>query len=329
MKKVARTFAIACVFFVLALIAGIYFYTHKPVNRIVPGDINSNSVHFFALGDQGSGSVSQWQVARSMENLAEKNKGLDFVTFLGDNFYGKGITSTTDDKWQSRFEEVYQGEYLDKVPFYAVLGNHDHMSDPAAQIEYSEKHVGSNRWRMPNWYYREDFGSVDGRPLLRVVFIDTCLEHNGLLKEADFIREQFANAQPAPVWKIVVGHYPVRNYGKHGETAEMLAIIKPALQAAQVDLYLSGHDHDQQVIADDGEPVYFVSGGGGAELYPVTQGAADLLFSRSAHGFMALSMDKSSLEVSHYDMEGNPEVQYRIDRSCKSGARACLQLLQH
>ncbi len=325
MKIVLRKIIVGSVFIVLGVVAGFYYYTHKPLIRIPSDQEHLSAIHFFALGDQGEGGDEQWQVARSMEMLAEKEGTLDFVTFLGDNFYGSGVASISDDKWQTRFEKVYQGEYLGVVPFYAVLGNHDHKSNPAAQIEYSEKHMGSNRWRMPNWHYTKNFGNVDGRPILRIVFIDTCLKNDDLVKEAEFIKEQFSYVHPEPIWKIVIGHYPVRNYGKHGETAEMLSIILPALQQAHVDLYLSGHDHDQQVIAREGEPLYFISGGGGKALYQVKQGASDLLFGRSGFGFTALTVDKDSLKISDHDIQGDLEVGYKMDRRCSLGARKCLQ----
>jgi len=285
----------------------------------------STSVTFLALGDQGSGDEVQRHVAQSMEQVAEQASTPDFVAFLGDNFYPKGVESTDDPKWQTHFEQVYTGSVLAKTPFYSVLGNHDHMQNAQAEIDYSIQQRGSKRWHMPNAFYSADFGSVNGRPLLRVVFIDTCLDKNGLQTEAEFIKQQFAESATSPLWKIVMGHYPVRNHGKHsGQTPDMDAIIKPALQAAHVDVYLAGHDHDEQVIAQDGEPLYVISGGGGAELYPVTTGADDLKFSQSAHGFLSVTLDAAHLEFAERDGDGHISAQYRIERACSQGITKCL-----
>jgi tartrate-resistant acid phosphatase type 5 len=323
---------------------GFYAYTHRPLDRI-PSDLeNLDNITFFALGDQGNGGVKQWAVARAMEKIAEKDKDLDFVVLMGDNFYSQSMLTIDSPEWLSKFEYVYSGEYLSATPFYAVLGNHDHgKSDsaaegeisshnkhgyatqhPAVQIEYSIEHLGSNRC-MPDWYYSADFGKVGGQPLLRVVFLDTNLKHEDLLKEADFIRQKFSGASNKPIWKIVVGHHPVRTYGKHfGETKEIEDTLMTALQEAHVDLYLSGHDHNQQVIARDGEPFYFVNGGGGAGTYNMRKQSPDLKFSRSAHGFLGVNIDNKTLKVSIYDTDGKALSTYKIDRNCTQGQANCL-----
>jgi hypothetical protein len=241
---------------------------------------------------------------------------------------------------------VYSGEYLSATPFYAVLGNHDHgqrdgdekqenhpqhkhpyiSQHPEVQIEYSTLHKGSNRWRMPNWYYRADFGMADGKPLLRMVFIDTNLDHGGLLKEAEFIHQQFSDSATQPIWKIVVGHHPVRTYGKHfGETKEMEDIILPALKQSHVDLYLSGHDHNQQVITRDGEPFYFVSGGGGAGTHNIKKLSPDMQFNKTAHGFLRVNIIGKSLNIAIYDKSGTILAAYKIDRNCNQGQSSCLE----
>jgi 3',5'-cyclic AMP phosphodiesterase CpdA len=327
-KRVIKKVILVAGLILMSCLAGLYLYTHQPLDHIPSDPESSDNITFFALGDQGSGEPAQWRVAHGMEMLATEQKDLDFVVLLGDNFYTRELTSVNSPEWMSRFEHLYSGAYLDSVPFYAILGNHDHVIKPEIQIEYSKKHMASNRWRMPDWYYSADFGKVNDRPILRIVFIDTSLDHDGLVKEAGFIKDKFADS--APIWKIVVGHHPVRDYGKHAdETAEMDSIILPALQQAHVDLYLCGHDHNQQVIAREGEPFYFISGAGGANLYSVKTGAPDLLFSKSEHGFLGLSIDKDTLKVGHYDADGGVEVRYKIDRSCAQGKVKCLQPMSH
>lgn len=282
-------------------------------------------IHFLALGDQGSGTPAQWLVAHSMEKLAAEQGRLDFVTLLGDNFYPRGIASSRQSEWVSHFENVYQGKHLDAVPFFAVLGNHDHMGNPQAELDYARERRGSGRWRMPGWYYSQDFGVSGDRPLLRIVFIDTVRGAAELAEEAAFIERQFAESPTSPVWKVVVGHYPVRNYGKHGLISQMLPEILPAMQRAGVDLYLSGHDHDQQVIARDGEPLYVISGAGGAELYAIRDTPEELRFSRSAHGFIAVDISDTSLTVSPRDAWGKAEAHFSLDRRCTRGTARCLR----
>ena len=56
-----------------------------------------------ALGDQGSGNMQQWRVGQAMEKVAAREGRLDMVVLLGDNFYGKALTSTHDLSWQAKF----------------------------------------------------------------------------------------------------------------------------------------------------------------------------------------------------------------------------------
>lgn len=329
MTKKLWAIALSSAALFIAASAGLYLYTHPTIHRI-PSDLeNEDNITFYAIGDQGSGGLHQWAVSRAMEKLAEKNRKIDFVVLLGDNFYMKNALSILSPEWASKFEQVYSGSYLSVAPFYAVLGNHDPDStekDSNIEIEYARKHLGSNRWRMPGQYYSSDFGKVNGRPLLRIVFLDTNLKGEALLKEADFIRQQFADPTHAPVWKIVAGHHPVRTYGKHyGEGQEKSAILLAAMQDAHVDLYLAGHDHNQQVIAKDGEPLQIVDGAGGAKTYPMKKQSPDLRFFRAAHGFVGLSMNGENLNIDVYDTNPTAVASYRIDRKCTLGQASCLQ----
>jgi predicted phosphodiesterase len=224
----------------------------KDPNQSIPSDINeSKNITFFALGDAGKGNFAQWRVAKAMEEVAEKNKKLDFIAVLGDNFYTSGDLGLKSKVWNAYFENVYSGRFLDAIPFYAVLGNHDKLNKIKDELAYSEHNGGSNRWRMPAKFYARDMGSIGGRPLLRVVFLDTQPNVESLKIQADFIQKSFAENTKQPVWRIVIGHHPVRNYGKHAdETALMQQYILPALKEAKIDTYISGHDHNQQAIVN-------------------------------------------------------------------------------
>lgn len=328
MKKYMRAIAYLLAALLLATAFGFYLYTHPAIQRIPSDPGKMDNITFYALGDQGSGGIQQWAVSHAMEKLAEKTRKIDFVVLLGDNFYsGKKLTLRSSE-WISRFEEVYSGNYLSAVPFYAVLGNHDSVTakDSNVEIEYSKKHLGSNRWRMPQAYYSSDFGRVNGRPLLRIVFLDTNVDRENLLQEADYLRRQFSDAANDPVWKIVAGHHPVRTYGKHyGQDKEKAAILLAAMQDAHIDVYLSGHDHNQQVIARDGEPVQIVNGAGGAKTYPMKKQSSDLRFFRAEHGFVGLSVNAARLNIDVYDTHPTAVASYKIDRKCTPARASCLQ----
>ena len=333
--------AVGVLFFVAAY--SFYTYTHPDVIRIPSDPRNADSVTFFALGDQGTGGLTQWRIAHAMEKVAEKYQALDFVVLLGDNFYSKDKLTINSPEWMSKFENVYTGKYLSGTPFYAVLGNHDHGKSDSeeekanntthqlgglkeVQVEYSQKHMGSNRWHMPNRYYSADFGKAGDQPLLRVVFLDTNLGHEDMLKQADFIRQQFSEAAHAPIWRFVVGHHPIRTYGRHyGETGEFEEALLPVLQTSMVDVYMSGHDHNQQVIARNNEPYYLVSGGGGAKTYSIKQRPKDLIYAQSANGFLGMRVHSNEINITIYDTSGAVLASFVLNRSCHQDKTSCLK----
>jgi hypothetical protein len=104
----------------------------------------------------------------------------------------------------------------------------------------------------------------------------------------------------------------------------MLTSLLPAMQEAHVDLYLSGHDHNQQIIARNGEPFFVVSGGGGSRLSAVAEAQGDLVYSRSGHGFISAKVDKDSFSIANYDRDGTRLAEYKIARTCSQGQAACL-----
>ncbi|MDR2875281.1 MAG: metallophosphoesterase [Methylobacillus sp.] len=335
MARTLKISFLAMMAFVLAAAAGLYFYTHPSIPRVPPDIAAADNITFYALGDQGS-SINQWWVARAMEKQAEKDGDPDFVALLGDNFYNVKPLTLDSASWKWNFEYVYSGKYLNSMPFYAILGNHDPESVDGknVEIEYARRHLGSGRWRMPADYYAMDFGNVGGRPLIRMVFLNTNLSMDDLKKEADFIRDNFPNDDHSPIWKIVAGHHPMHSYGKYkhpeeaAEFSERAGIIAAALMDAHVDLYLSGHDHNQQLIARGNEPVYVINGAGGAETYEMRGKSPDLKFARSDYGFARVYADAKSLEVNFFDTQPHLLSSFVLLRACVDRPSACLKAVR-
>lgn len=316
---------------VLSVISiGLYKYFHPDIYRIPSNPDNAQEINFFALGDQGSGSLDQRAVAEAMEKVAKKNKSLDFVVFLGDNFYIDKKLTEYSSEWNTMFEQVYSGTYLSSVPFYAVLGNNDvdlslnKSSHP--EIEYSKKALGSNRWRMPAHYFYSDFGNIHGRPLLRIVFLDTNASADEMSVQTNYVREQFITNPVQPIWKVVVGHHTIRTYGKHySYPTNLTKLLLPVMQEANVDLYLSGHDHNQQLVVNNGEPTYVINGAGGKSLYSQKASSNNLRFFRKGFGFVGLKINASELNIDFYDSSAEKVASYEIDRSCSNLKTSCVK----
>ncbi|WP_223463569.1 MULTISPECIES: metallophosphoesterase [unclassified Pseudomonas] len=310
--------------FALLLAAGGYWLFTPPSPYVPLSGLDPASVSMIAVGDQGSGDLQQWRVGQAMERVASKEGRLDMVVFLGDNFYGKPLTSTRDLRWETRFERVYWGHWLSHVPFYAVLGNHDYPVSQKYEIEYGQQHKGSGRWQMPANFYVKDFGDVDGRPLVRMVFLDTSAPRESLQQQIDLIDQAYQAPGPAPVWRIAASHHPVRNQGKHDEESNLLTWLLPVLQRNHVDLLLSGHDHNQQLLLRAGEPAWVISGAGGKRLSALQTPTPDSTFTDSRAGFAKLDLSATQLRLGYYNDRGDLESGYRWTRDCQWMAKGCL-----
>jgi len=211
-------------------------------------------ITFSLLGDMGSGSIDQYQVAKSLTNNIKKNN-VKFVVGLGDNIYDSGCSSVSDKQFIDKFEKPYS-KIPNDIKFYMIIGNHDYGTywnryfKPCLkyQIEYgilSQKQ--GMKWYMPNNYYminkKNNGCSID------FFYIDTNIDmmNNTLmtkqLKEISImIRESDSD------WKILVGHHTFRSIAGHGNASEKLELYLKKLMKLDIDLYCCGHDHTKQVI---------------------------------------------------------------------------------
>ena len=125
--------------------------------RYFPADAFAPEMSFLAVGDWGHHNSAQLKVAAAMADAAQKIS-CRFVISLGDNFYDKGVISTSDPQWQETFERVYSAPSL-QCPWYPVLGNHDHKGNAMAEVAYS---VSSSRWAMAAPFYVHEERGANG-----------------------------------------------------------------------------------------------------------------------------------------------------------------------
>ena len=130
------------------------------------------------VGDWGGESdaiptnAAQQADAAGMSTIAAATNAQG-VVLLGDNFYYRGVEKNTSVRFQETFEEVYTPAAFLDLPFYVVAGNHDHLGDVQAQIDYHDK---SLRWHFPSLFYLLPFNftsSTGVRRRLDLVMIDT------------------------------------------------------------------------------------------------------------------------------------------------------------
>lgn len=249
------------------------------------------------LGDTGTGGEEQFKVASAMEAYCLKHSP-SAVVLLGDNFYMSGVSSVDDPQWESKFKKPYGSPCLSQLPFYAVLGNHDYRLSPKAQIKYRGSQPS---WFMPHRFYRLNFGQR-----LQIVAIDTNvldLCGSGAHCTLDFLRQSLEDRQGRET--IIVGHHPFESLsGKYKLPGLQSRILRRTLCGEDVT-YIAGHSHHLEHRRSDACKLdIFISGGGGARLYPVRPLDTDGRFALSQHGFLRLKVSSEVSEFTFFDSEG-------------------------
>jgi 3',5'-cyclic AMP phosphodiesterase CpdA len=197
------------------------------------------SVKFAAMGDNGTGDQSQYDVAKQMTAWHVRFP-FDLVLLLGDNVYGGQKPAD----FLQKFERPYKPLLDAGVRFYASLGNHD---DPTVDISYPPFDMDGHRYytyaRNNVRFFVLDSNYLDPQQL---AWLD------GALKAA---------AEP---WKICYFHHPLySDGGRHGSEVDLRVKLEPLFVKYGVNVVFSGHDHLYERLTPQKGIAYFVSGAGG------------------------------------------------------------------
>ena len=200
--------------------------------------LKEGSVRFAIIGDTGTGSKQQQQLADLMTKYREAFP-FEFVLMMGDNLYG----SETPADYKKKFQNVYQRLLDDKVKFYASLGNHD----------------------QPNERFYEYF-NMNGKEYYRFSKSNAAfyaLNSNYMdKKQLEWLEGELA--KDTSEWKIAFFHHPpYSSGGKHGSDNQLRKIVEPIFVKYGVNVVLTGHDHFYERIKPQKGIYYFVSGAGG------------------------------------------------------------------
>ena len=281
------------------------------------GGSGAKVVRLLAIGDTGEGNEAQHAVGDRMNEKCQQVGGCDAVLVNGDNFYDNGVESVSDPQWLDKFEEPYDRANLNGVPFYVVLGNHDHgptsSGNKQAQIDYASLPLGSgpgmrpsDKWHMPSAWYDVKIGHV------HLFGLDTVDFTNGTQKNDMSDRV----AASTSTWKLVFGHHPRFTSGEHYWDNNLLGFaglfsFQKAVYCG-ADMFMTGHDHNLEFIdkGRDGDcpNTYFVVSGAGAktrdtfEFVPTDE--KQLYFTDSVEGFAYLEFDGPKLSFEFIDRNG-------------------------
>jgi hypothetical protein len=240
----------------------------------------SRPVRILAFGDSGNGSDEQKQVRDEF-----MNHEYDIFLHLGDMAYGSG----TFVEFEERMFEVYE-QFLHGTVAWPTMGNHEFKTDggqPYLDVYYLPEQAMQERDNER--YYSFDYGnihfvSLDSNDfILGLIFADR-LVPEGSKNEVDMIDWLRADLAASDAdWKIVFFHHPPYTSSVSRDPSGLVrAVIMPELEAAGVDLVLSGHDHfyerskpiwqDAVAAGDDDAITYIVAGFGGTGMTETVDG---------------------------------------------------------
>ncbi len=259
---------------------------------------------FWVFGDWGSGGKAQKKVAAAMGQKIDESGG-DAVFALGDNFLGSGVRDVNDSQWNRKFENMYPAGQFD-LPFWAVLGNHDYMGNPDAQVAYTGRTLkdgSTTRWNMPGRHWSTVFSSADGSVSVHVVGLDSqpvVSSRSG--RKAELLWLDSVLAASSEPWIFVLGHHPVYSHGHYGDNKTMKKHLEPLFEKYGVDCYFNGHDHDLQLLKPGKRTMYVISGAGSQTRK--TKMGRNSLFASSSLGFVRCDLRSDEIGFQFLDAKG-------------------------
>jgi hypothetical protein len=211
---------------------------------------NESPVRFWVIGDSGQPGVNQRDVRDAAMRWLERHPRdgsrpyLDFAVALGDNAYTSGRNS----EYQAGFFDPYR-DLLRNIAVWPAYGNHDARRWAFFNIfTFPESgEAGGVSSGTENWY------AFDYANAHFVVLDSQASDRSPDGPMLTWLKADLAaSRQP---WLITIFHHPPytkgghdsdRSRDSHGRMKEMRENALPILEAAGVDLVLTGHTHDYE-----------------------------------------------------------------------------------
>jgi 3',5'-cyclic AMP phosphodiesterase CpdA len=233
-------------------------------------------IRFIAVGDLGTGGDAERAIAQRMTEVP-----FDFLVVLGDLAYDSG----TAQQIQNKFFAVY-ADILRYVPVFPAIGNHERRTRKGAP--YFEAFV----LPQPERYYSFDWGDV------HFVAIDTTQRDSAQIA---WLEQDLAKTQQR--WKIVFGHHPMYTNSLRGPQQWIRRAYAKIFTDHQVDLVITGHEHQYERFRV-ANVNYVVSGGGGGQLTRFF-GLYYSLKKAARHHYLFLEATDHTLSMKAIDISGN------------------------
>jgi hypothetical protein len=198
------------------------------------------SLKFGVIGDFGTGSRQQYELADQMAALRDRFP-FEMMLTVGDNIYG----SERPRDLVRKFEAPYKALLDAGVKFYASLGNHD------SREQRLYKHFNMDG----RLYYSFKAPDADVRFFaLESSYLEPA--------QIEWLRKELAGSTEA--WKIPYFHHPLYSSGgRHGSDVPRRQVLEPLFIEHGVSVVFTGHDHVYERVEPQQGIVYFVVGSSG------------------------------------------------------------------
>ena len=274
----------------------------KTATFLGKGSAPANKTKVAIFGDSGRGLPGQSILAKQM-NQYDAN----LIVHVGDIVYPNGRESE-----YFKFHFPVYGPMLSRVPSVAAAGNHDTAyrdlkKYPDGLAYYKLWHLPQNK---PSW--AKDLGNFSftyGNSFWVILDSNT---YNGWSQQAPqaWLRNELKKGASAK-WRFVAFHHPPFHSSDKKKDEVYMKAIAPILNQAKVNAVFSGHVHNfQRTKPVAGQPIYFVTGAGGAELYdqklannPSKWKPFTAVY-LPGYSFTTLEFDSKTAEVKQVDSKG-------------------------
>jgi predicted MPP superfamily phosphohydrolase len=198
------------------------------------------TLKFAVLGDFGTASREQYQLAEQMDQLQQKFP-YEIVILVGDNLYG----SERPQDFEAKFEKPYKPLLDRKVKFYAALGNHD---DP-----------NQRKYKLFNMEDKLYYSFKGSKQSVKFFALESTYP---VPEQIQWVENELKGSGEA--WKIPFFHHPLYSSGgRHGSDLRLRETLEPLFVQYNVSVVFTGHDHFYERTKPQKGIVYFVAGSGG------------------------------------------------------------------
>ncbi len=221
------------------------FATAPPVGKDVP-------FTFLVIGD------SRFYVEhhrRVVERMSQEVP--DFVLGTGDMV----DDGSRENEWQQYFD--VENPFLRDNVYFPAVGNHDRQGRGRTADTYRRYFSVPENGGETERYYAFTYAST------RFIVLDSNIYSFALTDQTSWLERELIAARQDPAVRhiFVVMHHPPFSISLHGGAKDLRERWTPLFEKYQVSAVFSGHDHVYERAEHDGVR-YFVTGGGGAPLYP-------------------------------------------------------------